>query len=67
MFEQMGRTISGLREQEFVTLALLAGVLVFAAATAVMLMRTRGRIAQSSRRRRRRSHCCAAKRNAPSP
>jgi signal transduction histidine kinase len=41
MFEQMGRTISGLREQEFVTLALLAGVLIFAAATAVMLMRTR--------------------------
>jgi signal transduction histidine kinase len=40
MFEQMGRTISGLREQEFVTLALLAGVLIFAAATAVMLMRT---------------------------
>ena len=41
MFEQMAGGIGGLRQHEFVTLALLVGVLIFAAATAIMLVRTR--------------------------
>ena len=41
MFEQMARGIGGLRQHQFVTLALLIGILAFAAATAIILMRTR--------------------------
>jgi signal transduction histidine kinase len=41
MFEQMLIGLSGLRQQELMTLALLVGVLVFAATTAIVLVRTR--------------------------
>jgi signal transduction histidine kinase len=41
MFEQMTAGLDRLRQHEFVALALLIGMLVFAAATAIILMRTR--------------------------
>jgi len=41
MFEQMAQGLAGLRQHEFVTLAILVGILVFAATTAVILVRTR--------------------------
>ena len=41
MFEQMAQGVAGLRQHEFVTLAILVGILVFAATTAVILVRTR--------------------------
>ena len=41
MFEQMAQGFAGLRQHEFVTLAILVGILVFAATTAVILVRTR--------------------------
>jgi signal transduction histidine kinase len=41
MFEQMAQGVLGMRQQEFVTLAILIGILVFAATIAVILVRTR--------------------------
>jgi len=41
MFEQMAQGVSGMRQHEFVTLAILIGILVFAATIAVILVRTR--------------------------
>jgi len=45
MFEQMATGLLGLRQHQFMTLALLLGVLVFAATTAVVLVRTRSNFA----------------------
>jgi signal transduction histidine kinase len=41
MFEQMAQSVAGMRQHEFVTLAILIGILVFAATTAIILVRTR--------------------------
>ncbi len=45
MFEQMASGLADLRQHQFMTFALLLGVLVFAATTAVVLVRTRSKFA----------------------